>query len=536
MEYRCRRRQRAGRHSGICVAIAVTLLVSLVWITPVPAAAIAGECADGAVSDVDGGGTDAILGLPSYDLPGMPDAGALLIFSNVMEEGRSEPSPPTAVTLVIADDISGLASQAGARFGASVVVWRDTPFDDDDHCADLLVGAPGQNVDGISGAGEVYLIRGTSSGPEDVRSIFNEADLPGTSGAQAGAGFGSALAADTLRTVAIGAPGRDAGTVVDAGRVVRLDYTNAPDPKVTIIEQGGTGLDGPEPGDLFGEVVELMPSAAGPVLLIGIPHEDLQGKVDAGAVALAPQGGKLSMVSQDSPQAGGLAESGDLYGAAIDGHTFVADHRVGLVAIGAPGEDLTTGDDAGSVCYAWVDLSRAPGGRTSPIAGLAHTLNQDSPGVPDTVEAGDRFGATVLLAESGRDNGLLDLVVGAPLEDVGRIVDGGGVFSTPIQHDGSLDRDRRPASWTRGDSGESGRAQPGDQLGAGLSMVALSSANGEDLERPGVIMTVPGKDLGSRADAGMAYLNGSVSGDPVPLVATIRQPGAGLGLVPMKIG
>ena len=49
-------------------------------------------------------------------------------------------------------------------------------------------------------------------------------------------------------------------------------------------------------------------------------------------------------------------------------------------------------------------------------------------------------------------------------------------------------------------------------------------------------MTVPGKDLGRTADAGMAYLSGSVSGNPVPLTATIRQPGAGLGLVPMKIG
>jgi len=243
----------------------------------------------------------------------------------------------------------------------------------------------------------------------------------------------------------------------------------------------------------------------------------------------------LSMVNQDSPEAAGLAESGDLYGAALDGHTFVSDRPVGLVAIGAPGEDLTKGRDAGSVFYASVDLSLAPGGNTSAITGLTSTLTQDSPGVPDTVEAGDGFGATVLLAESGRGDGTLDLVVGAPLEDVGRIVDAGTVSSTPIRHNGSLDPDRQPASWTPGKSGESGGAQPGDRLGAGLSMVPLSSADGEELERPGVIMTVPGKDLGTAADAGMAYLSGS-AGDPVPLVATIKQAGAGLGVVPMKIG
>jgi hypothetical protein len=243
------------------------------------------------------------------------------------------------------------------------------------------------------------------------------------------------------------------------------------------------------------------------------------------------------MVSQDSPQAAGLAESGDLYGAALDGHAFVADRPVGLVAIGAPGEDLTKGRDAGSVFYASVDLPPAPGSNSSPITGLALTLTQDSPGVPDTVEPGDGFGATVLLADFGRGNGGLDLVIGAPLEDVGRIVDGGGVSSTPIRHNGSLDPDRQSATWTFGKSdGESVWAQPGSRLGAGLSMVALSSANGEELEWPGVIMTVPGKDLGTAADAGTAYLSGSASGDPVPLTATIKQAGAGLGLVPMKIG
>jgi hypothetical protein len=518
------------------VAIAVTLLVSLASINHVSAAALASECAVGAVSDVDGGGPDAILGLPSYDLPGMPDAGALLIFSNVLEEGKPEPSPPTAVTLVTADDIAGLGSQAGARFGASVVVWRDMPFDDDDHCADLLVGAPGQNVDGIAGAGEAYLIRGTTSGPDDARVTFNEAGLPGTGGGQPRAGFGSSLAADTLQTIAIGAPGRDAGTAVDAGRVVRLDYANAPDPTVTIIEQGGTGADSPEAGDQFGEVVELMPSAAGPVLLVGVPHEDVAAKVDAGAVALVPRGGELSMVNQDSADAGELAESGDLYGAALDGYTSSADRRAGLVAIGAPGEDFRKGADSGGVFYASVNLSTAPGRNSSPIKGMANTLTQDSPGVLDTVEPGDRFGAAVLLTDFGRGNGALDLVVGAPLEDVGRMVDAGAVSRTPIRPDGSLDSLRRAAAWRPGTSGEPGRAQPGDQLGASLSVVELRRLNGQGHESLATIITMPGKDVGTVVDAGLAYLSGSAGGFPVPLVATNRQAGAGNGLTPMKIG
>jgi hypothetical protein len=537
MEYRCRRRQRARRDSGVCVAVAATLLVSLVSISPIPAGAAASECWDGALSDIDGGGPDAIVGLPSYDLPGKPDAGALLVFSNLIEEGNADPSPPASVTLLTANDISGLQAQAGARFGASVVVWRDSPFDDDDHCADLLVGAPGHSVHGVQGAGEVYLIRGTATGPDDVISIFNEADLIDTGGAQAGAGFGAALAAETMETIAIGVPGRDVGAAADAGRVVRLDYTNSPEPEVTIIEEGGPGSDSPEPDDQFGEVLDLMPNAAGPIIVIGVPREDVGAKIDAGAVGLVRRGGKLSLVTQDSPGAGGIAEPGDRYGAALDSYSTPTDHPAGMVAIGVPGEDLPGAADAGMVSYATFDLSRRASNNDSPMTGLARTLAQGSTGVPDTFEAGDGFGATVLVGDFRRGNGLLDLVVGAPLEDLDGIANAGFVSVTPIRPDGSVDRGRQSASWTRSAPSTSGRAQPGDQFGTALSSIELGSpVDDEGLELLAAIMTVPGKDVGTVADAGMAYLSASPAASSVPLAATIGQAGAGLGLTPMKIG
>ncbi len=534
MEYQCQRGQRARRESGICVASAATLLASLVLFGPNPAAAAANECWDGALSDVDGGGPDAIIGLPSYDLPGKPDAGALMVFSNLLEEGNAKPSPPAAVTLLTANDIPGLRAEAGARFGASVVVWRDSPFDDDDHCADLLVGAPGHSVGEIQGAGEVYLIRGTAAGPDDVISIFNEANLSGTGGPQTGAGFGAAMAADTMETIAIGAPGRDVAPVADAGRVVRLDYTNSRHPDVTIIEEGGTGDDSAEPEDRFGEVLDLMPNAAGPIVLVGIPHEDVGAKVDAGAVGLVRPGGELSLVTQDSPDAGGLAESGDRYGAALDGYGTATNPSVDMVAIGVPGEDLAGAADAGLLSYATFDVSARARRNDSPITGLARTLGQGSPGVPGTVEPGDGFGATVLVGDFRGGNGLLDLVVGTPFEDLDGIADAGVVSVTPIQPDGSVDNNRQPASWSRSTSG---RAQPGDQFGTALGAVELGSpVDDDDLELLAAIMTVPGNDLGTVADAGMAYLSASRAADSVALTATVGQAGAGLGLTPMKMG
>ena len=67
--------------------------------------------------------------MPSYDLPGKPDAGAIVVFSNVAAAGNANPKAPTARTLYTADNFSGLSSQAGARFGASVAVWG-AAFDD----------------------------------------------------------------------------------------------------------------------------------------------------------------------------------------------------------------------------------------------------------------------------------------------------------------------------------------------------------------------------------------------------------------------
>ena len=118
-------------------------------------------------ADLDGGGPDVAIGLPSYDLPGKPNAGAIVVFSNVAAAGDANPKPPTARTLLTADDFSGLSSQAGARFGASVAVWGSA-VDEPDHCADLLVGAPGQNVGGKTGAGQVYQLHGAPGGLNDV--------------------------------------------------------------------------------------------------------------------------------------------------------------------------------------------------------------------------------------------------------------------------------------------------------------------------------------------------------------------------------
>ncbi|MEQ7126336.1 hypothetical protein ABN034_17625 [Actinopolymorpha sp. B11F2] len=82
--------------------------------------------------DNDRKGPDLAIGIPGEDLGTQPDAGAV--------EVRYADRAPQI--LHPAD------YRAGDRFGTTIV----TAYVDDDTCSDLIVGAPGQDVDGLSDA------------------------------------------------------------------------------------------------------------------------------------------------------------------------------------------------------------------------------------------------------------------------------------------------------------------------------------------------------------------------------------------------
>jgi hypothetical protein len=503
---------------------------------PISAAAAPAPCDRTVPTDLDGGGADVVVGLPSYDLPGKPDAGAIVIFSDVAASGDADPARPAGRRLFTADDFAGASAQAGARFGASLAAVAH-PFDDPDRCSDLLVGAPGLNVSGRAGAGQVYRVRGAAGGPTDVTEVWNESVLPAAGGAQAGAHFGAAVAALSSSTIAIGAPGRDIAGAGDAGRVIRLDYLSDPEPEQAIVQQGGGGAGRPEPGDRFGRVLDLMPTFAGTLLVVGVPDEDIGSRADAGAVALHPLHGVLSMVSQDSPGSGGTAESGDRYGSALDLYAAFDGHPVAMAAIGVPGEDVAGHRNAGLVSFAGVVLDEEQDPPVRPIQGRGPTLTQDSPGVPGAVEQGDRFGAALLTDEFGSDAGRLHLVVGSPREDLGRTVDAGMVTMTTMERRGIPAAGPRYRAWTQDSPGVSGTAEAGDRFGAALSSVQLTTLeDDDDVIWSVVLATVPGEDLASRNGAGMAELGIPPGIRSVGLVPPRIQAGAGSGMSPMRQG
>lgn len=152
-----------------------------------------------------------------------------------------------------------------------------------------------------------------------------------------------------------------------------------------------------------------------------------------------------------------------------------------VVVAGMPGLPVNGRSAAGALVA--VD---APGG----VPGAVDIVTENTPGVPGTAEAGDRFGSVLARGSMGSE-----LLVGVPLEDVGPVVDAGAVSVVHLD------------SWGRwGGSAYSentfempGVAEAGDRFGA--SVIAGGVTPGRSAE-PVVTVGVPGEDIGSVRDAG----------------------------------
>jgi len=257
--------------------------------------------------------------------------------------------------------------------------------------------------------------------------------------------FGFALAAgdwngDGFDDLAIGIPGEVIGPAADAGMVLVLYGTaeglaqaGAPLSQRWRIG-GGMTAGAASAGDQFGAAL-----AAGDFdgdgfddLAVGIPTRDVGVFVDAGSV-LALYGGVAGLsgdghrfFDQDSAGADGTMEEaagpGDRFGEALAAGDFDHDGRDDL-AIGAPGEALSAGANEGVV----QTLYGFPG----PVSrGLRLTGNQvwdeATLAAGGAIEPGDRFGSTLVAGDLNGD-GVDDLVVGAPLEEVAGTVAAGAV-------------------------------------------------------------------------------------------------------------
>ncbi|MFE1951207.1 FG-GAP-like repeat-containing protein [Streptomyces sp. NPDC059524] len=152
-------------------------------------------------------------------------------------------------------------------------------------------------------------------------------------------------------------------------------------------------------------------------------------------------------------------------------------------------------------------LYGGPGGAGATTA----TVSQDSPGVPGTSEDNDRFGSTVATADVDGD-GLTDVVVGAPGEDVGDTAkDHGSVVVLYGSSGGRFERARTIAQGPAG-GGAGASLAVGDFTRDGAADVAVGLTHGEFGEvtlRPGPLTT--DKPLTHLLDTGFGGTSGRLA-------------------------
>jgi hypothetical protein len=293
----------------------------------------------------------------------------------------------------------------GDLFGASVAVEG----------TDLWVGAPGVSVAGQVGAGAVYHYS-LSTGEAVLVNTIVQGTLGVDGTPEAGDGFGTSLAANEFGVI-IGTPNEDVGTLKDAGTATFYKNPSVTSTFATTTwSQNSSGVAGSaEAGDLFGASVAA--DSQGDSLIVGVPGEDIGSAKDAGIVQTFAGGSGHYVphtdVSQNTSGIPGTAEAGDRFGASVAlGQAIICAGAIDA-AVGAPGEDVGSIKDAGSVT-----LFAADGPHCT-----ARSLTQGSGGLAGGVETGDAVGSAVAVRRAASHHDVL--LVGTPGEDIGTVKDAG---------------------------------------------------------------------------------------------------------------
>lgn len=172
-----------------------------------------------AFGDFDADGfDDLVVGVPYEDVGSLSDSGVVHVIPGSgqgLDIGRN-------VALSQAGSIAG-APEREDYFGRSLA----TGDFDGDGFADLVVGAPGEDVGSILGAGAVNLLFGSASGIGALRNVAFSQNGPVGGVSETNDFFGRALTAadfngDGTDDVAIGVPGETVFGNVSAGAVTTL--------------------------------------------------------------------------------------------------------------------------------------------------------------------------------------------------------------------------------------------------------------------------------------------------------------------------
>jgi hypothetical protein len=294
-------------------------------------------------------GRTLYVGAPGLDEDRVTNSGGVYRYS-IDSQGVAKQTG----LLIEALNALGGVMQVNQRFGEVLAPALDFDGNAEVFVDGLIIGLPNKNIGSAIGAGQMIRYHPALTGSDFTAEIWTQ-NSPGVPGvAESGDHFGAAVVRNGY---AVGVPGEDLGTRVDAGGVQIFQMDPAREAHLrpdAVVTQAARNVPGrAETGDRFGTALAtgVFHCRGFTALAVGSPGEDVGTATDAGSVTLVG----LEIFDEDSSCAAemirqgrglrGEPETGDAVGTSlgqIDGDPIGTENKFDTLLVGAPGEDVGT--------------------------------------------------------------------------------------------------------------------------------------------------------------------------------------------------